>query len=122
VPISRDIKEFGVATVRISDPPVDDSPTTWSLYAGGLDPAPFVATNGDKAIMVARVRPEGPGVDARRRLEIGSVDARGDFNVRGTIDTSGRPKDLAIVRDAFGAHWIHFTDVRGSFLERRLCP
>ena len=40
LPIARDATTFGVAAVRVDDPPRVDEPVVWSLYLNGLDPAP----------------------------------------------------------------------------------
>ncbi|MFO0675615.1 MAG: hypothetical protein U0169_03715 [Polyangiaceae bacterium] len=122
VPIARDVNEFGVATVTISEPPKDDAPTTWSLYPGGIDPAPFAATHGLPVVVVLRTRPDGPGAESAKVLEIGSVDDSGTFTSMGIVDTRGRPRDLALVPDRHGTLWLHYTDARGSFVERRACP
>src|SRR5580704_1958233 len=43
LPIARYIADFGLAIVRLDDPPHVDEPTVWSMYPNGLDPAPLAS-------------------------------------------------------------------------------
>ncbi len=113
---------FGLATVRIDDPPHTDEPTTWSLYLNGLDPAPVVATEGTSPIRVARVRPLEARPDAPRGLELGKLDEAGSFVSYGLVGSKGRVKSAAIAVDKAGMVWLAFTDGAGTWVERRACP
>jgi hypothetical protein len=113
---------FGLATVRIDDPPRTDEPTTWSLYLNGLDPAPVAATEGTSPIRVARVRPLEARPDAPRGLELGKLDEAGGFVSYGLVGSKGRVKSAAIAVDKAGMLWLAFTDGAGTWVERRACP
>ncbi len=113
---------FGMAAVRISDPPAIDEKTVWSMYPNGLDPAPIAATSGAQPVRVARVRPVDARPDSPRGVELGRVDDGGVFTPYGMISTTGRASDLALAMDAMGTLWVYYTDAAGSWLERRVCP
>jgi hypothetical protein len=113
---------FGLASVRIDDPPRVDEPSTWSRYLNGLDPAPIAATRGVTPIRVARVRPLEARADAPRGLELGKLDDAGAFVSYGLVGSLGRVKNAAIVVDGSGLVWLAFTDGAGTWLERRACP
>ncbi len=49
--------DFGLAIVRLDDPPHVDEPTVWSMYPNGLDPAPIAVATRPRGPWVARVRP-----------------------------------------------------------------
>lgn len=113
---------FGMAAVRVDDPPAVDAPTAWSLYPNGLDPAPIAATVGVTPIRVARVRPVEARPDSPRGVEIGRLDDKGSFTPHGFLSTTGKVTNLAVAVDAIGTLWIYYTDAAGSWLERRVCP
>ncbi len=121
VPVSSETG-FGMATVRLDDPPVVDAPTAWSMYPNGLDPAPIAATRGVTPIRVARVRPVDARPDSARGVEIGKLDDKGGFASHGFLSTTGRVSNVAVAVDAIGTLWIYYTDAAGSWLERRVCP
>ena len=121
VPISGETG-FGMAVVRLDDPPVVDSPTTWSMYPNGLDPAPIAATTGVSPIRIARVRPVDARPDSPRGIEIGKLDDKGAFTPHGLLSTTGKVSNLSIAVDVMGTLWIYYTDAAGSWLERRVCP
>jgi hypothetical protein len=121
VPVSGEAG-FGMAAVRLDDPPVVDAPTSWSMYPNGLDPAPIAATTGVSPIRVARVRPVEARPDSPRGVEIGKLDDKGAFTPHGLLSTTGRVSSVAVVVDARGTLWIYYTDAAGSWLERRVCP
>jgi hypothetical protein len=113
---------FGMASIRIDDPPHMDEPTTWSLYLNGLDPAPIAATRGKNPIRVARVRPLDATADGPRGLELGRLDDAGAFVSYGLVGSKGRVKSAAVAVDKAGMLWLAFTDGTGTWLERRACP
>lgn len=121
VPISGETG-FGVATIRLDDPPRVDEPVTWSLYLNGLDPAPIAATRGVTPIRVARVRPLEAVADAPRGLELGTLGEDGRFFSHGLVSSKGRLKSATIAVDHAGMLWLAFTDGSGTWLERRACP
>ncbi len=113
---------FGMAAVRLDDPPAVDAPTVWSMYPNGLDPAPIAATTGTSPIRIARVRPVDARPDSPRGIEVGKLDDRGTFTPHGLLSTTGRVSSVALAADAAGTLWIYYTDAAGSWLERRVCP
>jgi hypothetical protein len=110
---------FGMAAIRVDDPPHEDEPVVWSLYPNGLDPAPIAATRGAARMFVARVRPRGPEPQASRLLEVGELAASGAFAPVCVIDEAPFVKDVKVALDAQGALWVFYRDPRGSVLERR---
>jgi hypothetical protein len=122
LPIAKDVSIFGMAAVRVDDPPQVDSPVAWSTYPNGLDPAPIAATQGHSPMRVARVRPLAADASSPKVLELGKLDDRGGFEAQGIIATHGAPSDVAVEVDAHGALWIAYTDSDGTWLERRQCP
>jgi hypothetical protein len=112
---------FGMASVRIDDPPRLDEPVTWSMYPNGLDPAPVVATHGGP-IRVARVRPTDARFDAPWGLELGAIDDAGAFASYGLVATRGRVRSASLAADRAGMLWLSYRDDEGVWLERRRCP
>lgn len=123
VPMPRETTEFGMAAVKIEDPPKDDMPAVWSLYPNGLDPAPIAATAASKEphAWVARVRLREKSRAEGKVLELGRVDATGAFTSYGVIADGKGITDIAIVEDGFGAVWIAYGDSNATWLERRAC-
>ena len=113
---------FGLASVRLDDPPHTDEPSTWSTYLNGLDPAPIAATHDVTPIRVARVRPLETRADAPRGLELGKLDDAGSFVSYGLVGSRGRVTSTSIAVDRAGMLWLAFTDGTGTWLERRACP
>ena len=113
---------FGMAAIRIEDPPHVDEPVVWSQYPNGLDPAPIAATEDASRMIVARVRPRDAAPHARRDLEIGELAKDGTFVSACVIDEAGFIKDVEIALDRKGALWVFYRDPRGSVLERRALP
>jgi hypothetical protein len=128
LPISKDVGDFGLALVRIDDPPHVDEPVGWSLYPNGLDPAPVAAamglgSSGTVVTWVARVRPVTPDPASVRIIEVGEVKGGTfDFTARQVVlGSSGTVKDLALISDGHGALWLAWLDGAGSWLERLSC-
>lgn len=114
---------FGMAAIRIDEPPRDDAFTAWSPYPNGLDPAPVAATVGTPHARVARVRPVDARPEAARGLELGQIDDKGAFTAFGFMGSRGSVRDVAVAEDrSSGGLWVHYTDPAGSWLERRQCP
>jgi hypothetical protein len=120
LPISRDMSDFGLALVRLDDPPRVDEPVVWSMYPNGLDPAPVAAAPGNGRTWVARVRPRA-AAGTLRDLELGEVDAEGGFVPRDIVPTADSPSDVSLAIDGRGALWIAWLDSSGSWLERFAC-
>ncbi|MCL2447758.1 MAG: hypothetical protein FWD17_02295, partial [Polyangiaceae bacterium] len=121
LPIAKDIGEFGLAVVRLDDPPRVDEPTTWSMYPNGLDPAPIAAVVHRGTSWVARVRPETAQPGSARFLELGTVGGAGAFDSVARIKTHGSPSDVALTADLHGALWVAWVDPTGSWGVRLAC-
>ena len=120
LPISKDVGQFGLALVRLEDPPRLDEPVEWSMYPNGIDPAPVAAAVTADKTWVARVRPQGSEPSSARVLEIGAVDANGGFDARDVLPTAGNPSDVALAADGSGL-WIAWVDAAGAWVERLGC-
>jgi hypothetical protein len=118
IPVSEDGVRFGMATIRIDDPPVDDSSVVWSFYPNGLDPAAVAATRGEAAMYVARVRPRSTETDATHVLEIGVVEPNGAFRQSCIITESTFIKDVEIAYGRQKALWVFYRTPSGSWLSR----
>jgi hypothetical protein len=121
LPIAKDVSEFGLALVRLDDPPRVDEPTVWSMYPNGLDPAPIAAAPGNGRTWVARVRPREAVPGAARDLEVGELAPEGGFIPRHTVPTGDSPSDVGLALDSRGALWISWLDASGSWVERLIC-
>jgi hypothetical protein len=122
LPIAKDVGSFGLALVRIDEPPHVDEPVVWSMYANGLDPAPVSGVSTGAQTWAARVIPRDATPGAARVLELGSIAHDGSFSAREEIPTTGKPTDVTLVADAHGALWLAWLDGGGSWLERLACP
>lgn len=124
LPIAKDVGSFGLAIVRIDDPPGVDEPVVWSMYPNGLDPAPIAAATsgaGSPVTWVARVRPRSSEPSSPRVLELGRLVGAGVFATRGVLPTTGNPTDVGLAVDPFGALWLAWLDGGGSWIERLFC-
>jgi hypothetical protein len=124
LPIAKDVGTFGLATVRVDEPPRVDEPVAWSIYPNGLDPAPIAAAwspGREPAVWVARVRPRSAEPSSPRVLELGPIDPNGAFAARDTEPTSGNPSDATLAMDAHGTLWLGWVDSAGSWLARMVC-
>lgn len=122
LPIAKDVSTFGLALVRLDDPPRVDEPVSWSMYENGLDPAPIAATTAAGRSWAARVVPRDASPGSARVLELGSIDAEGGFSPYAILPTTGKPADVSLVGDPGGALWLAWVDAGGSWLERLACP
>jgi hypothetical protein len=113
---------FGMAAIRVDQPPHEDEPVAWSLYPNGLDPAPVAATHGGEKMTVARVRPVGPELKSPRVLEVGTLSREGAFASGCIVDEAPFIKDVELEVDRLGALWVFYRDPRGSVLERTEIP
>jgi hypothetical protein len=125
LPIARDVGSFGLAIVKLEEPPHVDEPVVWSMYPNGLDPAPIAAASGVGAgppvMWVARVRPQASPPSSPRVLELGRIAPDGAFVERDVVPTTGNATDVALALDHFGALWVAWLDAGGSWLERLSC-
>ena len=121
LPISKDIGQFGLALVRLDDPPRLDEPVEWSMYPNGLDPAPVAAATSAGRAWVARVRPRSSEPGAARVLEVGAVADQGTFEAHDLLPTAGNPSDVALSFDPAGALWISWVDSAGAWVEHLSC-
>jgi hypothetical protein len=113
---------FGMAAIRVDDPPREDEPVTWSMYPNGLDPAPIAATHGGPRRIVARVRPHDAAPKAQRVLEVGELGNDGAFASLCVVAQASFVKDVEVAEGRQGSLWIFYRDPRGSVLERRSLP
>jgi hypothetical protein len=119
---AHSLEGFGMAVVRLSDPPTEDEPVVWSMYPNGIDPAPIAVTRGVSPIRLARVRPSAPEPGASLLLEVGELSAAGDFHARCVLAEAAYIKDVELDVDREGTMWLFWRDTRGSHLERRALP
>jgi hypothetical protein len=121
LPISKDVGDFGLALVKLDDPPRVDEPVAWVTYPNGLDPAPIAAATSHAATWIARIRPQNSAPGSQRELEIGELVDATSLSPRVVVQTTGSPSDVAIAVDAAGALWVAWLDAAGSWLERLAC-
>jgi hypothetical protein len=121
LPIARDVSDFGLAVVRLDDPPHVDEPTVWSMYPNGLDPSPVAVVARGGGAWVARVRPLAAEAGSGHVLELGEVSADGAFTARDLVPTSDDPSDVSLALGAHGDLWLAWLDSSGSWVERLTC-
>jgi hypothetical protein len=121
LPIARDVADFGLAVVRIDDPPRVDEPTVWSTYPNGLDPASVAVAARGAGAWVARVRPQAAEPGSARVLELGEVGPEGAFVARDLIPTADLPGDVNLALGPHGDLWLAWVDSTGSWVERLAC-
>jgi hypothetical protein len=116
--VAEDTLHFGMAAIRVDDPPVDDASVVWSYYPNGLDPAPIAATRGERELHIARVRPKSAEPDAPHVLEVGTLEPSGAYRSACIIAESAFVKDVELARDRQKTLWIFYRTPSGSFLAR----
>lgn len=121
LPIARDVADFGLAIVRLDDPPHVDEPTVWSMYPNGLDPASVAVAARGAGAWVARVRPQAAEPGSARVLELGEVNPEGAFTARDLIPTADLPGDVSLALGPRGDLWLAWVDGAGSWVERLAC-
>jgi hypothetical protein len=119
---AHSVDGFGMAVVRLSDPPTEDEPVVWSMYPRAVDPAPIAVSRGVSPIRVARVRPSAPDLTAPLLLEVGDLSPAGEFTARCILSEAAYIKDVELDVDREGTMWLFWRDPRGSHLERRALP
>jgi hypothetical protein len=121
LPIAKDMGDFGLAVVRLDDPPRVDEPVIWSMYPNGLDPAPVAAASGGGRTWIARVRPQAADPTAPHVLELCEAAADGALTPRDVIPTAASPGDVSLALGPHGELWLAWVDAAGSWLERLTC-
>ena len=121
LPIGRDVADFGLAIVRLDDPPRVDEPTLWSMYPNGLDPAPVAVAARGSGAWVALVRPRAAEPGSARVLELGALDADWSFTPRDIVPTAELPSDVSLAVGPRGDLWLAWVDSSGSWIERLAC-
>jgi hypothetical protein len=121
-PVAHPVDGFGMAVVKLSDPPTEDEPVVWSMYPSGIDPAPLAVTRGISPIRIARVRSSAPEPGASLLLEAGELSPAGDFQAKCILAEAAYIKDVELDVDREGTMWLFWRDTRGSHLERRALP
>jgi hypothetical protein len=122
VPLAHSLDGFGMAAVRLSDPPTEDEPVIWSMYPSAVDPAPLAVTRGISPIRIARVRPSAPEPGSSLLLEVGVLSPAGEFQPKCILAEAAYVKDVELDVDREGTMWLFWRDTRGSHLERRALP
>ncbi|MGA2448278.1 MAG: hypothetical protein ABTD50_06370 [Polyangiaceae bacterium] len=121
LPIAKDVENFGLALMRLHEPPRIEEPVVWSLYPNGLDAPPIAVAVARGRLWVARVRPDAAAPSAPEVLELGEVSDEGEFLARDTRAVAGHVNHVALTSDGAGALWIHWVDSSGSSLLRLAC-
>ncbi len=121
LPIARDVSDFGLAVVRLDDPPRVDEPTVWSMYPNGLDPSAVAVAARGSGAWVARVRPEAAEAGSAHVLELGEVSPDGGFTARDLVPTADSPTDVSLALGTHGDLWLAWVDSSGSWVERLAC-
>lgn len=119
VAMEKDMKEFGLAAIRIEEQPRDDAKVTWSIYPAAMERAPVAATQGAVPVRVLRVRPASAEANAKKVLELGELDAAGAYRPSCPVAEGAMFGDLAIAIDRQGALWMAYTDADGTWVEKR---
>jgi hypothetical protein len=115
------VADFGLAIVRLDDPPRVDEPTVWSMYPNGLDPASVAVVARGAGAWVARVRPQAADPASAHVLELGEVSADGSFTPRDIVPTANLPNDVSLALGPHGDLWLAWVDSSGSWVERLAC-
>jgi len=119
LPLDKDDHAFGMVSIRVEEQPRDDSATTWSLYPTALERAAVVATQGQWPIRVLRTLPSSADPKGKRVLELGELDAAGAWKALCPVAEGAAFGELAVLADRAGALWIAYTDVDGTWIEKR---
>lgn len=122
MPMAKDIASFGMAIIKLDDPPIIDEPVTWSMYPNGIDPAPIAATREGSPIRLVRVYPSTNAPSGPRVVELGEIDSAGGFRSLGEIAEPLSALYVDVAVDRFGGVWTQHGDSASSTLERRRCP
>jgi hypothetical protein len=73
-------------------------------------------------IRVARARPTGTSVDDSHVLEVGNLNADGEFRPECILAEAAYIKDIEMQIDRHGVMWLFWRDTHGSHFERRALP
>lgn len=122
LPIAQDVSTFGIAIVKLDDPPRVDEPVLWSMYPDGLDPAPVATAFSGARCWLARVRPRERGPGSPRDLELGELKSDGSFAAEHIVGGAGGATGVSLASDSRGALWVAWVDPAGSWVERLSCP
>jgi|HubBroStandDraft_1064217.scaffolds.fasta_scaffold02000_3 hypothetical protein len=122
LPIAQDVSSFGLAIVKLDDPPRVDEPVLWSMYPDGVDPAPVATALSGARVWVARVRPRQRGPGSPQDLELGELQSDGSFVAKQIVAVATAATGVALASDAHGALWVAWLDASGSWIERLSCP
>ena len=121
LPIAKDVESYGLALMRVHEPPRIEEPVAWSLYPNGLDAPPIAVAVSPGRLWVARVRPGASEPSAPEVLELGEISDEGAFVTRDTRSAIGHVNHVALTSDQAGALWMSWVDSSGSLLLRLAC-
>jgi hypothetical protein len=122
LPIAQDVSSFGLAFVKLDDPPRVDEPVLWSMYPDGLDPAPVATAVLGARFWLARVLPRQRGPGSPRDLELGELESDGSFVAKHIVGGARGATGVSLASDSRGALWVAWLDPSGSWVERLSCP
>jgi hypothetical protein len=122
MPMAKETTSFGMAIIKLDDPPTIDEPVTWSMYPNGIDPAPIAATREGSPIRVVRVLPQTNDPSGPRLVELGDIDSAGGFRSLGAIAEPLHALYVDVAVDKYGGVWTQHGDTTQNTIERRKCP
>jgi hypothetical protein len=126
--LPQDLHAFGTATFVLDARQPTNVEPVWSLYARGLDDAPFAVAAHQGKTWMARVRPRAAEENSATRLampgvlalEIGRLDDAGRFVALGERAAPERPTHIALASET-DALVIYVDGERGGQRERWAC-
>jgi hypothetical protein len=113
--------DFGLAAAPITfgAEPLNDA--AWLDYPNGLDPAPAIPARfcGQPAIVLAR--PVARPVDAKKAVELATVEASGRVTIRQRIAEAGRIDHVSAWASPKGDGWVAWTGDGRTIVRRVRC-
>jgi hypothetical protein len=116
---SHDEKDYGLVTLVVDGEPKDDLPGKWSHYPAAMTSSVLAATEGKSPVRLVRARPENKDAGAQQALELGHVDAEGNFADKCVLAKAGSFSDVVVDVDDRGHLWVAYTNGQGTWVEER---